>query len=223
MSSAFPTQGAYAGAASGSVSAQSITLPNMVTGADILGVPIIWVPSVANTGVVTLSINSGTAIGVAKPSTSGLASLVGGELQAGQPVMTMYNGTAHVLLSSVAANFTLGIIIDGEGSNIVAGHYGSIPIPVNCKILSWTIVANASGSIVIDVDVGATPPAYTGPGASITGGAPPTLTTAFSATSSTLTGWTTALTGGNVIDFNVTGTPTVTRAVISLLVEGAGS
>lgn len=221
--SAFPTQATYAGAASGSASAQSITLPNEVTLADILGVPITWVPSAANTGATTLAINSGTATPINKPTTAGLTALVGGEFQASQPVMTMYNGTVHVLLSSVAQTFAIAFVIDGSGSNIVAGHYGSIQVPCNCTIKAWSIIANASGSIVIDVDSAAAPPSYAGPGASITASAIPTLSSAFSATSSTLTGWTTGLVATHVLDFNVTGTPTVTRATISLLVEGSGT
>jgi hypothetical protein len=222
MSGAFPTQATYAGAASGSASAQSITLPNEAALADILGVPITWVPSTANTGALTLAVNSGTATAVQKPTGSGLAALAGGEMQSGQPVMTMYNGTVHVLLTTVGRQFSIPLTIDGEGSNIVAGHYGSIQVPCNCTIKAWTIINNASGSITIDVDV-ANISGYAGPGSSITASATPATSSAFSATSSTLTGWTTALTATQVIDFNVTGTPTVTRSTISLLMEAAGS
>lgn len=219
---AFPTQATYAGNASGSATAQSITLPNESALADIVGVPITWVPSIANTGATTLAVNSGTATAIQKRTGSGLAALSGGELQAGQPVMTMDNGTVHVLMTTVEHNFALGMIIDGGGSNIVAGHYGSIQVPCNCTIKAWTIVNNASGSVTIDVDVAAIS-GYSGPGSSITGGGAPAVSSAFAATSSSLSGWTTALTATQVIDFNVTGSPSVTRATISLLCEAAGS
>jgi hypothetical protein len=95
----FANQATYAGNASGPGSAQAITLPNMVTLSDILGVPITWVPSATNTGAVTLAINSGTATAIQKPSGSGLVALTNAEMQTGQPVMTFYNGTVHILIS----------------------------------------------------------------------------------------------------------------------------
>jgi hypothetical protein len=94
----FSNQTTYAGAASGT-NAQTITLPNMVTLPDILGVPITWVPAAGNTGATTLAINGGTATAVQKPSGSGLVALSSAELQAGQPAMTFYNGTVHILIS----------------------------------------------------------------------------------------------------------------------------
>jgi hypothetical protein len=112
---------------------------------------------------------------------------------------------------------TIGITIDGGGSAITTGSKGFIYIPYACTISSATLLADQSGSIVIDVKkvaYGSFPTT-----ASICASALPTLSTAQNSQDSTLTGWTKTISAGDVIEFEVSGTPTsVTRVSLILAV-----
>jgi hypothetical protein len=146
----FANQATYAGAASGT-NAQAITLPNMVTLSDIVGVPITWVPAAGNTGATTLAINGGTATAVQKPSGAGLTALSGAELQAGQPVMSFYNGTVHVLL---AINGTVNTAVT---PNYLANSALSFTEPYNLQC-SASVGSNALTVSVLTAN-GSTPSA----------------------------------------------------------------
>ena len=83
-------------------------------------------------------------------------------------------------------------------------------------ITSWTLVADQTGSIVIDLwkDTYANfPPTVAD---SITGSAKPTLSSAVKNQSSTLTGWTTGVSSGDIIRFNVDSASTLTRITLSI-------
>ena len=86
----------------------------------------------------------------------------------------------------------------------------------NMIITSWTLVADQTGSIVIDLwkDTYANfPPTVAD---SITGSAKPTLSSAVKNQSSTLTGWTTGISAGDIIRFNVDSASTLTRITLSI-------
>lgn len=107
-------------------------------------------------------------------------------------------------------------IVDGAGSTIQPGVAGSVPIPFGCVITSWTLVANTTGSIVLDiwkVPLLSYPPSAAD---SITAGAKPTISSGAKATSSTLTGWTTAVSAGDVLAFNVDSATAIGRVTLSL-------
>jgi hypothetical protein len=117
---------------------------------------------------------------------------------------------------SHSLNGSLGITIDGAGSVISTGTKGYLRIPYNCTINSSEIVANQSGSIVIDIwrdSYQNFPPVV---GDSIVGSAKPTLSSAQKAQDLTLSGWTTALTGGHYLAFNVDSATSVTQATLTL-------
>jgi hypothetical protein len=111
---------------------------------------------------------------------------------------------------------TLGIVIDGGGAVIATGVHGDLRIPFACTITKATLLADQSGSIVIDVwkDTYANfPPTVAD---TITAAAKPTLSGAAKSEDSTLTGWTTAVAAGDVLRFNVDSVATVTRVVLQL-------
>lgn len=118
-------------------------------------------------------------------------------------------------------------VIDGAGSAITTGVKGFLQIPFACTIASWTILSTdasaTSGSIVIDIwkDVIANYPPTVADTIINTGagGTKPTLTTATNATSSTLTSWTTSISAGDVLGFNVDSITTVTRITLQLAVN----
>jgi hypothetical protein len=111
-------------------------------------------------------------------------------------------------------NGSFGVTVDGGGSVITTGIEGYIQIPYNGTITSWTILADQSGSVVFDVwkdTFSAAPPTVAD---TITGSAKPTLSSDVKATSSTLTGWTTSVTAGDIIGFNVDSASTITRVTL---------
>lgn len=120
--------------------------------------------------------------------------------------------------AAVPTNGQLGIVIDGAGSVITTGEKGYLRVPYNCTITSVEIVANASGSIVVDIwkdSYANFPPTVAD---SITGSAKPTLSSAQKSQSSTLTGWTTSLSAGDYLAFNVDSATTVSRVTLTLIV-----
>jgi len=113
---------------------------------------------------------------------------------------------------------TITFIIDGGGSAITTGEKGHLRIPFACTINRVTMLADQSGSIVVDIwkkAYATFPPAD---GDSITAAAPPTITTAQKSQDSTLTDWTTAITAGDILAFNVDSITAIQRVTISLKV-----
>ena len=114
---------------------------------------------------------------------------------------------------------SLGIVIDGAGSVISAGVKGYLKIPYDCTITSSEIVANQTGSIIIDIwrDTYANFPPTDAD--SITASATPTLSSDQKSQDLTLTNWATSLTGGHYLAFNVDSATTVTQATLTLNVR----
>jgi hypothetical protein len=109
-------------------------------------------------------------------------------------------------------------VIDGGGSAITTGVKADLEVPWNATITSSTLVCDQSGSIVLDLwrDTYANYPATVAD--TITASAKPTLSAATKAQDATLTGWTTALTSGDILRINVESAATVTRCTLSLQV-----
>lgn len=89
-------------------------------------------------------------------------------------------------------------------------------LPWAGTIVKWTLLGDASGSIVIDLwkDTYANAPPTVAD--TITASAKPTLSSADKNESSTLTGWTTSFAAGDVIRGNVDSTSGLTRATLIL-------
>lgn len=123
--------------------------------------------------------------------------------------------------TTVSANqriSTITIIIDGGGAAITTGVKADLEIPFAATITQWTLLADQSGSIVVDVwkDTYANYPPTNAD--SITASAKPTISAATKGQSSTLTGWTTSIAAGDTLRFNVDSASTITRATLSLRV-----
>lgn len=110
-------------------------------------------------------------------------------------------------------------IVDGGGNTFATGIKGDLQIPFDCEIEEWTILLDATGSIEFDIwkDTYANYPPTVAD--SITGSAKPTVTTAVKATSDVLTGWTTTISAGDILRFNVDSVTSATRATLSLKVK----
>jgi hypothetical protein len=132
-----------------------------------------------------------------------------------------YDGTGNFSTPAggSAQNYTVGITIDGGGSALTTGLKGFRSIPVTGTIVSARLLGDVVGSVVIDVwkDVFANFPPTNAD--SITAAAPPTLAAAQSSEDTTLTGWTTAVTAGDVLGFNVDSAATLTRVTLELEIQ----
>ena len=134
---------------------------------------------------------------------------------ANRPVKT---GTSGVLEAGSAMLGSLGLVIDGAGSAITTGVKGYLRVPYSCTINSVEIVADQSGSIVIDIwrDTYANfPPTVSD---TIVASAKPTLSSAQKNQDTTLTGWATLLPEGDYLAFNVDSSATVTRVALTIKV-----
>jgi len=115
---------------------------------------------------------------------------------------------------------SINFVIDGGGSAITTGVKGDIEVGFDCTIKACRILADQSGSIQIDIwkDTYANfPPTNTD---SITdAGTTPAISSATKMEDTSLTSWTTSITAGNILRFNVDSCTTIERATISLTVE----
>jgi hypothetical protein len=110
--------------------------------------------------------------------------------------------------------------IDGGGAVIATGIKGTLEVPFACTITGWALLADAAGSMVVNVKKST----YAGypTTASITGTALPTLATAQKGTGTTLTGWTTTVAMNDILVFVVNSCTTITRATLVLHVTVTG-
>jgi hypothetical protein len=112
------------------------------------------------------------------------------------------------------------LVIEGGGAAITTGVKADIVCPFDGTIVSWTLLADQApaGSLIVSIwrdSYANFPPTAAD---SIVGSAPPTITAVAKGTSSTLTGWTTAFSKGDILRFSVDDTDLVERVLISLAV-----
>jgi len=113
------------------------------------------------------------------------------------------------------ARAAAGITIGGGGDLPATGSKGFLQIPFAATIKSWTMLADAAGS---SAQITVKKSTYSGfpTTTSIVAAAPPILTTAQKNTSSTLTGWTTAIAAGDVLEFVLDSRSVLTRLHLTL-------
>lgn len=125
--------------------------------------------------------------------------------------------TGQLTLTSTHLTGEIGITIDGAGSEIADGVKGFVRIPYACTITGVYLMADQSGSIVVDVwkDTFANYPPTVAD--TITASAKPTLSSAISGSDTTLTDWTKTVSAGDVIGFNVDSCTTITRLTLQIV------
>jgi len=161
------------------------------------------------TGAVNITNNT-----TSSSTTTGALTVTGGVGVGGSIYAPNYYLSGGSSLSTASIVF----VIDGGGNAITTGIKGDIAIPFNCTINSWRLLADVSGSIVVDIwedSYANFPPTVAD---TITGTSLPTITSSTKNESSTLTGWTTTLTSGDILRFNVNSVSTITRVTLSLQV-----
>lgn len=110
----------------------------------------------------------------------------------------------------------IGATFDGGGAAIPIGLLVDVPVPFDCVIKAAVLFGDPSGTLVVSVwrCLPASYPPVAGD--NIAGTAPPTLSGAVYSRDSTLTGWTTTLSKGDVVRFKVQSCALVTRASLAL-------
>jgi microcystin-dependent protein len=107
--------GTWGGTATGSANAAVITIPNVGQFSDLLGVPLRFIPSAANTGAATINVSSLGATAIQRPSSIGNVALSGGELQASEATCVIYTGTVFQLACNLDMT-PIGGTVDLRGS-----------------------------------------------------------------------------------------------------------
>lgn len=124
-----------------------------------------------------------------------------------------YDGSLWVPKSR---NGSFGITIDGAGTVLTTGNKGYLTIPYSGTITGWQVIANASGSCVIDVwKAAGTIPTVAN---TIAGTEKPTLSTQQINSDLTLTTWTTSVSVGDIVCFNVDSAATITRVNLNIFI-----
>lgn len=125
-------------------------------------------------------------------------------------------------VGSSGDNVAISFLIDGGGSTITTGVKGFVEVPFAwTDIASVRMLADQSGSIVVDIwkDTYANYPPVDAD--SITASAPPTISSATKSQDTTLTGWTQTGSAGDILGFNVDSATTVQRVTVSLVLVKA--
>lgn len=109
----------------------------------------------------------------------------------------------------------------GSGSGTIpTGVVGDVGFDFSGTIVKWTLLAVQAGALVVDLWKVPYAGFPAGGGNSITGGNPPTIpATNQKAQSSTLTGWSPAITAGDTLRLNVNSVTTIQRATLILELE----
>lgn len=109
----------------------------------------------------------------------------------------------------------ISVIFDGGPAPIEADQQQDIEIPFACNLIGWTLLADRTGSIVIDVwrdSYANYPPTV----ADTIATSKPTLSSATKAQDNTITDWTEAIPAGSILRFNVDSAAIVRRVTLTL-------
>lgn len=112
---------------------------------------------------------------------------------------------------------TVNFVIDGGGDVFGTGSKGYLVVDFACTITAATLLADQTGSVVVDVKRAT----YTNfpTTASLCAAAKPTLSSARKSRDTTLIGWTKTLAAGDVLEFVVDSAATLTRVTLALTVS----
>lgn len=127
------------------------------------------------------------------------------------------DGTWSTVPGSAAAR-AITFAMDGGGAALTTGVKADVYVPYACTITAVTMLADQTGSVVVDIwkDVYANYPPTVAD--SITASAKPTISAAVKSQDTTLTGWTTTIAAGDTLRFNIDSVSTLMRLNLTLTV-----
>ncbi len=125
--------------------------------------------------------------------------------------------------SGAAVTITSAIVfrMDGGGAVITTGVKEYVQIPFACTLTEATMVADQSGSVVVNIwkctysqfDAGSTHPVA---GDKITSSTPPTISSTTKSQDATLSGWTVAIAANDILAFVIDSCTTITKVDLTL-------
>lgn len=165
-----------------------------------------------------LSPSSAGALTATAPSTVGQISKP--LLIADSTTSGYFNNWRGSVVSAASTNLayrSISFTFDGGGSALTSGKVAYLAtIPYAGTITAWDIVADQSGSAVIDVwKANAAVPTVAN---TITASAKPTISSAQSAFGGAITGWTTSVAAGDVFGAHLDSCSTVTSVTLTILI-----
>lgn len=127
----FSDQQTWAGLAGGTANAITLSIPDITTLADLVGVDIKFIVATTNTGAVTITAGSTPPKPLLKAKPNGLGPLTGSELIATNPCSIIYDGTEYVVnspfvLASVSASTNMQIFISSGTYTPTAGKRSAL-------------------------------------------------------------------------------------------------
>ena len=134
---------------------------------------------------------------------------------------TAWNSLAYFTGVSAAVTKNIEVVFDGLGSVLTTGIKTDIRVSFACTITAWTILADVSGAIQIDIwkDTYANYPPDNSDSMPGTGQEPKITASDDQATSSSLGSWTTtSIASGDTLRFNIDSVTTITRCTLILTV-----
>jgi hypothetical protein len=171
-------------------------------------------PSSANL-LAALTDETGTGVAVFATSPTLVTPLLGTPTSG---VLTNCTGLPPAGVTAPLKTALINFIIDGGGAVPGTGIKGDLEVPFACTITASRIVADVSGSAVVDIwkDTYANFPPVDGD--SITASATPILSSAIKNQDTTLTGWTTSIAAGDWLRFNLDSVTTCKIITVTLTV-----
>jgi hypothetical protein len=110
------------------------------------------------------------------------------------------------------------LAMTGGGSALPTGIAADVYVPYACTITGVTMLADQTGSVIVDiwkVAYGSYPATVTN---TITASDLPTISSGVTSQDTTLTGWTTSISAGDTLRFNVNSVTAITRLNLTLTV-----
>lgn len=180
----------------------------------------VFVAAQTSTGAVTINVAGVGARNAYKwngQQACGAGDIIIGNVYRATPLLALNSGLGGFVVDAIGVNNNvaeLAFIISGGGSAITTGAKGFIEIPWAATISAWSVIADQSGSITIDI----LRANNAVPSSSIVGGGTkPTLSSAQFAGNTAPAGWTsTVLAAQDYLGFNVSTAATVTQVTLSL-------
>ena len=131
--------------------------------------------------------------------------------------------TASYVVNSISSSYvpisrSFGIVVDGGGNVITPGVKSDLIVPYNMNICGYTMVADISGSIIMDLwksTYDNYPPTSSD---SITNNQKPTITNDIKTTNNSLIDWNHNINSGDIIRFYVSSSSDITK--ITLILNG---
>lgn len=214
----------WAGVVGGTANALTATISPTVTSYGTGGLGVDGIGAHNNTGAATINVDGVGAVAIKKYGTYDLDA---DDIVAGGMFKMEFDGTAFQLINPATEKKRLDLLtvkditFSKDNANVVlpTGVLGEIKIDFNCTIVGVYVLADQTGSAVIDIwkDVFANyPPTIAD---TICASAKPTIVSDAKYADTTLTGWTKSITAGDVIRFNLDSVSTITRLTIQLKVE----